>query len=773
LPFSTLVPTALGGGAGWEGARLSMPPGTQPQACQALCLADDRCAAFSYEPAGSHFVADARCALIGYGTEMRLARENGYFAAGDFWASGLKPDARLLTPESEAVAAEILADMAEIAVLRDRVRMTAADTARTESWLDVALDGHVPADSYPSFVEIAELDDYDFHWSKSRGSIYVKDMTDGRRGQIWTPAPGDYVLRYGIEHPTAGMHTITAQALQVRADALPQDAGTMRTAAPARLGTVEPGIDRPGQDIAQIPLNVEDPLACQAVCAADPDCRAWTYVNPGLQGDAAFCWTKSGVPDGFANQCCTSGVMDLAATPAQSGPADAASLDAPMMLAPSEVFRVTYTGPLFDGDWIDLITPGNEDDMSGGWAWSYVTGNPITLTAPAQEGDYTLRYVAEDPQTGRRVLARQTLAVRVTPAATVPPGDIFRRCDGPAMTTCDLVLPNEEVSLTLLSGFGITRPTPYVTAAGVAADRPSFDVVRLSDGVVVITVNPRQGGGLHCQANMLGDQMCITQIPDDGDAMVLGLVLGSLTSPAAQAEAMAGGDDAGHLEVGDAQGIWTAALTDGSQAQRNFLRLDLVHDAGSAVLEGSFLFAADFPSLPGAGGAVDGQVQDDSLTLRLRGDAGGEAMLALTRNGSSDWRGTLSVDSATYPVRLSLRAGPGEDWDGPLAWTDADPMAAALRMGAQALSGALDGMSDDDRAFTDLLGQAASGFAGAMEGNGALSEDAAALLGQLFGQTPAGSAGPASSPQMDALGGTALDLSAAEALELLAPHLGE
>jgi len=133
------------------------------------------------------------------------------------------------------------------------------------------------------------------------------------------PEPGRLELRFILD--VDGPRVIARRAIEVVAP------GTLRAdtpspvpataPAPVRGGTVEPGIDRPGMDIGQTALDLADPLACQALCAGDPDCRAWTYVNPGLQGDRAMCWTKSDVPQGFANDCCTSGVMDDAALPAQ------------------------------------------------------------------------------------------------------------------------------------------------------------------------------------------------------------------------------------------------------------------------------------------------------------------------------------------------------------------------------------------------------------------------------------------------------------------------
>jgi hypothetical protein len=105
-------------------------------------------------------------------------------------------------------------------------------------------------------------------------------------------------------------------------------------------------------------------------------------------------------------------------------------------------------------------------------------------------------------------------------------------------------------------------------------------------------------------------------------------------------------------------------------------------------------------------------------------------------------------------------------------------MAAALRMGAEALGGALGDMSAEDRAFMDLLGQMMGGVADTLQGgadSAAPMGDMAAMLGQLFGATSPGGAatGTASTPQMTALGGSLLDLTADEAILLLVPHLGE
>lgn len=71
---------------------------------------------------------------------------------------------------------------------------------------------------------------------------------------------------------------------------------------------LEPGVDRPGSDITQLALEQADPSACAQHCADTPNCRAFTYVEPGVQGESAMCWLKDAVPDPVASACCTSGL---------------------------------------------------------------------------------------------------------------------------------------------------------------------------------------------------------------------------------------------------------------------------------------------------------------------------------------------------------------------------------------------------------------------------------------------------------------------------------
>jgi hypothetical protein len=76
-------------------------------------------------------------------------------------------------------------------------------------------------------------------------------------------------------------------------------------------GEMEPDTNRPGDDYASFDLAVPDPQACADACREDEKCTAFTYVKPGIQGEQARCWLKSGIPDAHPDACCVSGIIRM------------------------------------------------------------------------------------------------------------------------------------------------------------------------------------------------------------------------------------------------------------------------------------------------------------------------------------------------------------------------------------------------------------------------------------------------------------------------------
>jgi hypothetical protein len=76
---------------------------------------------------------------------------------------------------------------------------------------------------------------------------------------------------------------------------------------PGTACAMEINTDRPGMDYKNFDLIRNHPAACESACMKDPNCQAWTYVKPGIQGSSARCWLKKGIPPPVKNSSCISG----------------------------------------------------------------------------------------------------------------------------------------------------------------------------------------------------------------------------------------------------------------------------------------------------------------------------------------------------------------------------------------------------------------------------------------------------------------------------------
>lgn len=73
---------------------------------------------------------------------------------------------------------------------------------------------------------------------------------------------------------------------------------------------VETSIDRFGGDYKSFDLkSSEGDDACKAACAADKQCRAWTYARPGYAGREAHCFLKKDIKPPRRKAGFTSGVV--------------------------------------------------------------------------------------------------------------------------------------------------------------------------------------------------------------------------------------------------------------------------------------------------------------------------------------------------------------------------------------------------------------------------------------------------------------------------------
>lgn len=73
----------------------------------------------------------------------------------------------------------------------------------------------------------------------------------------------------------------------------------------------EVNTSRPGSSYRHFELSETDPVLCKKACEREVQCRSWTYVNPGIQGNKAVCWLKNDIPQPAYNICCISGIKQI------------------------------------------------------------------------------------------------------------------------------------------------------------------------------------------------------------------------------------------------------------------------------------------------------------------------------------------------------------------------------------------------------------------------------------------------------------------------------
>jgi hypothetical protein len=119
--------------------------------------------------------------------------------------------------------------------------------------------------------------------------------------------------------PTAPMRALKTTVAQMTQPAKTPPAQTLKAAPPTvknvdqKLASVaptasrmEPDTNRFGGDYTN--RNLATAQQCQAACASEAQCKAWTWVKPGVQGPSAKCWLKNSAPVASRNDCCVSGV---------------------------------------------------------------------------------------------------------------------------------------------------------------------------------------------------------------------------------------------------------------------------------------------------------------------------------------------------------------------------------------------------------------------------------------------------------------------------------
>lgn len=174
-----------------------------------------------------------------------------------------------------------------------------------------------------------------------------------------------------------------------------------------------------------------------------------------------------------------------------------ATLAAVDTIAAGEDFDVTWTGPGYDNDWVTVVKPDAGERGYINYAYTR-NGNPLTLKAPVEPGDYELRYV----QRGQRIIARKPITVTSVEATVSGPETAMAGTrhevswTGPASDNDWITVTTRDASERSYTSYQYTRKgNPVILRMPLEPGEYEFRYVQLGKKVIArqpITITPAE-----------------------------------------------------------------------------------------------------------------------------------------------------------------------------------------------------------------------------------------------------------------------------------------
>lgn len=489
MPGIALAPTGQTTGAPESAlAAFDFPSNGTAQQCAAICTSDAQCAAWRYEPAGSLFVAEARCFTYGASSEM----DYNAYDLSEGWSSGIKDGVLMLV--RPYIAQEPLPE----------ATLDAPDTAPAGQVAQIAWTG--PATELDA-IEIGLSGDGE-RWTY----VYV---ADGNPAALLMPGePGEYELRYKFRD----QFVIATRPIAVTE-------ATVSMTAPDRV-------------LASSDVSV-------AWVGPDADYDNIQLAVPGSDGYLTYVYVRDNNPV-VLTMPDEPGLYELrykladreviATRPIEVLPADVVVPEDQDGLALVEATFQADTGGLeLAISWSATPLPG-QDLPPEAWAMQEAVIGPVTERFLPGAYD-VLGEAGDDIFAGRvDITARGPNVFTIPRSGLLSPGGEDRPdeqahlCPGPR--PCAIADPS-GLAFTLPAGWSSDAPFLYETAGGVKADRPTVTFLG-PNGNPVLLLNPirwLESNGV-CTESAAGP-LCIPGLPESAALAALAVILPSLAySPA-------------------------------------------------------------------------------------------------------------------------------------------------------------------------------------------------------------------------------------------------
>jgi len=214
-------------------------------------------------------------------------------------------------------------------------------------------------------------------------------------------APGDtgsYELRYVHAHSGKIIGRANIRVTPVQASVQPP------SAVPA-AGTFQVSWQGPSYEIDYITI-------------AEPSSPAGGYDNYAYTRNGnPVTLTAPALPGNYeVRYILGNGTLILARAPITIDPVSAL-VQPPVSVKAATSFQVEWQGPNNDGDYITVAEPAATPSVYDNYSYTR-NGNPAKLTAPAEPGDYEVRYIQAN---GAKQLAKASITVQAVTAEVTPP----------------------------------------------------------------------------------------------------------------------------------------------------------------------------------------------------------------------------------------------------------------------------------------------------------------------------------------------------------------
>jgi Ca-activated chloride channel family protein len=293
---------------------------------------------------------------------------------------------------------------------------------------------------------------------------------NGNPAKLTAPAePGQYEVRYIQGH---GKRLLAKAPLTVQAVSA-EVKGPESVAAAAKF-----------QVSWQGPSNDGDYL-----CVAKVDAPAGSYDN--------YAYTKNGnpakltapaEPGQYEVRYIQGNGKRLLAKAPLTVQAVSAEVKGPESVAAAAKFQVSWQGPSNDGDYLSVAKVDAPAGSYDNYAYSK-NGNPAKLTAPAEPGQYEVRYIQGH---GKRLLAKALLTVQpvsaqVQPPQSAPAGSRFQvSWQGPGYDGDYLTVAKPGDPASTYDNYAYTRDNPVTLVAPDAAGQYEVRYIMGKDKVILV-----------------------------------------------------------------------------------------------------------------------------------------------------------------------------------------------------------------------------------------------------------------------------------------------